>query len=65
MLIHEYLSESAGRSPTKEALQCGTARFSYGEIDEQAERFAGFLWRSGVRKGDRVAIYLENGPEGS
>ena len=38
-------------------------RFTYGELAKEVERFAGVLRDLGVRKGDRVAIYLPMIPE--
>ncbi len=63
MLIHEYLATTAARLPNKEALQCGTLRMSYAEISAKAQAFAGYLVQHGIKKGDRVAVYVDNGPE--
>ena len=63
MLIHEYLTETSARLPGKEALQCGSLRMSYAEVEANVSKFAGFLARHGLHKGDRVVIYLDNGPE--
>ncbi len=38
-------------------------RFTYGELNEQVCRFANVLKSLGVRKGDRVSIYLPKIPE--
>jgi len=38
-------------------------RITYGELHEQVQKFANVLKSSGVKKGDRVAIYMGLGPE--
>lgn len=63
MLVHEYLSQSAQRFPDKVALVCGTSRFNYRSLASSASSFAGYLHSSGLAKGDRVAVYLENSCE--
>ena len=39
------------------------AKFSYRELDEASDRFATYLHRQGVNKGDRVAIFMANCPQ--
>jgi amino acid adenylation domain-containing protein len=63
MLVQEFLEASAQRRPDKVALVCGAARFSYAQLDLMANRLALALRARGVRRGDRVAIYLRNRPE--
>ncbi|HTO93627.1 MAG TPA: AMP-binding protein [Bacteroidota bacterium] len=63
MLLHEYLSRSARLTPDKVALVCGAARSTYKEIATAASSFAGFLVASGLRKGERVAIYIDSSPQ--
>ncbi len=60
MLVQEFLEASAQRRPDKVALVCGAARFSYAQLDLMANRLALALRARGVRRGDRVAIYLCN-----
>lgn len=45
------------------ALVHGGGALSFAELDERARRFAAFLGRSGVARGDRVAVLLPNLPE--
>ncbi len=40
-----------------------SAEWSYAEFVRDAERVAAGLWRSGVRRGDRVLIHMNNCPE--
>ena len=63
MLVEEFLEESARLHPGKTALVCGERRLTYGEIDEASNRLAHALVEQGVRRGDRVAIQLENSVE--
>lgn len=63
MLVDHFLSASASRWPDKVALVCASRRLTYREIDQSASRLAGALQQLGVRRGDRVATYLENSVE--
>lgn len=63
MQVEEFLEHSAARFPDKPALVCADRRVTYREIEQQANRLAHALLRSGVERGDRVAIYLENSVE--
>lgn len=49
--------------PEREALVCGSRRFTYGELDREANRLAHFLVASGVKPGEHVGMYLYNGHE--
>jgi long-chain acyl-CoA synthetase len=63
MLVHEFLSRSAARLPGKVALVCDDWRVTFAELDEMTDRLANALVEHGVRRGDRVAIYLPNSVE--
>ncbi len=60
MLLQSYLEHSAGRWPDKTALVCDGLRLSYAELEMAANRLAHALAAYGVRRGDRVAIHLDN-----
>ena len=60
MLVQETLQNSAARYPDKEALICGNERLTYADVDAMANRLANTMLAHGVRRGDRVAIYLPN-----
>jgi long-chain acyl-CoA synthetase len=60
MLVQDFLHHSAQRLPDKVALVCDGQRLTYAEIDLMANRLANALIGHGVRRGDRVAIYLNN-----
>jgi len=61
--VEHFLEDSARRTPGKTALVCGGRRLTYEDIDALANRLARGLIESGVKRGDRVAIYLENSVE--
>lgn len=60
MLVHDFLSESAQARPDKVALICDGSRLTYGELDRLTNQLANALRDLGLRRGDRVAIYLPN-----
>ncbi len=55
LLSHEHSARAA--------VVDGTQRVSYGELLQRVKRLAAALQHRGVRKGDRVAIYLERSVE--
>jgi long-chain acyl-CoA synthetase len=61
--VEQLLEASAERTPDKTALVSGGRRLTYADLDDLSGRFASGLSRLGVRRGDRVVIQLENGPE--
>ena len=63
MLLQSVLENSARRTPQKIALVCRGERLSYGEIDRKANRVAALLRSQGIRRGDRVALFLDNSIE--
>lgn len=60
MLVQHFLEHSADRLPTKVCLVCDDRRFTYAQIEQQANRLAHALIAYGVRRGDRVMLYLPN-----
>lgn len=61
--LFEYLRENARRFPNKIALIYYGKEIKYKELDELSDRFANYLARSGVKKGDRVALFMQNCPQ--
>ncbi|MCL6612135.1 MAG: AMP-binding protein [Peptococcaceae bacterium] len=60
--LFEFLETSARRYPENTALIYYGRRISYRELLDSVERLAAALHRMGVKKGDRVALYLQNTP---
>ena len=63
VLVHEFLSRSAERLPEKVAVICREERWTYRALDLASDRAAAFFRSRGVRKGGRVAIFLDNSVE--
>ena len=59
-LVHQYLSETAGRDPSRTALIAGDVRRSFAELDRESDAIACALQSAGIARGDRVAVMLEN-----
>ena len=57
-LLHELVTASAERYPEAEALVDPRKRVTYGDLESTVRRAATGLVEIGVRRGDRVAIYL-------
>jgi fatty-acyl-CoA synthase len=56
------LAAIAGRFPDREALVATDRRLTYAEMLREAQRFARALLALGVRKDDKVALWLPNRP---
>jgi len=63
MRVEEFLELSAERFPDKCALICGDRRLTYGEIEEKCNHLAHAMLAEGVKRGDRVAVCLDNSVE--
>jgi fatty-acyl-CoA synthase len=58
------LEVSATRFPNKTCINFYESVLTFSAVRREAERLAGFLSQAcGVRRGDRVAIYLQNSPQ--
>ncbi len=62
-LVNHFLEHSAGRLPDKTALVHQDKRLTYAEIDSMANGLAAVLADSGIERGDRVAIFMDNSIE--
>lgn len=62
-LVQQFLEESADRLPDKICLVADGQRLTYDEVERQANRVAHALRDHGVKRGDRVILYLPNSAE--
>jgi len=60
--LYEFLRISAQKYPDKTALIYFDGKMTYKELDVLTDRFAAALADLGVKKGDRVALFLPNTP---
>ncbi|WP_220182734.1 amino acid adenylation domain-containing protein [Sphaerisporangium album] len=58
-MLHELVRDSARRTPLAPAVVAPDATLTYGELDAGADRVARALAALGVRRGDRVALWLD------
>ena len=61
--LQEILHKSATEFPQKTALSYGGRETSYAQLELLSNQFANSLVKLGVKKGDRVAIFLPNIPQ--
>jgi long-chain acyl-CoA synthetase len=61
--LHEYLRQHAREKPNKEAILYYGKSISYKELDDLSDSLAHFLHHQGIRKGDKVALFLPNCPQ--
>jgi long-chain acyl-CoA synthetase len=61
--LHELLEKTAKEHPAATAIFFRNEEIDYAELDAQSDKFASALAFLGVRKGDRVAVFLPNIPQ--
>lgn len=61
--IFRFLEDSARKYPQNLALHFMGKEITYSQLSELVDRFAAGLARLGVKKGDRVALFLPNCPQ--
>ena len=59
-IYFDLLRERARHTPTELAVICGQRQVAYGELESRACKVAAGLRRIGVRRGDRVALLINN-----
>ena len=59
-LLHETLLRSAEAAPDKTAIVAGSTRLTYADFLDRALRFAAVAQELGLRRGDRVVLYMDN-----
>ncbi len=63
MRVERFLAQSAQRFPSKTALIAGAVRLTYAELDAQTNALAAALQRLGVKRNDRVLVFMDNAAE--
>src|ERR671933_3084440 len=58
-LLPQLLMLNAARAPERDAVFFQDRRLTYAELDAQSNRLARLLAAQGVRRGDRVGLYLQ------
>jgi len=61
--VADAFAESVARAPRHPALVFGDQELSYGELDRASNRVARWAQAQGLRRGDVVALLMENRPE--
>jgi long-chain acyl-CoA synthetase len=61
--LHEYLRQHAREQPDKPAYLWYGQAITYAELDRASDAFAARLAQVGVRKGEPVALYMNNCPQ--
>ena len=61
-LLPRLLARAAERHPARDAVVMDGARLSYESLETASNRFARSLIAHGVRRGDRVALWLPKSP---
>lgn len=63
MFLIDYLANHARQAPDKPVVIHGNRRLTYAELDSRSSGLAALLRETGVVKGDRVVLFMENSPE--
>ncbi|MEZ0396908.1 MAG: long-chain fatty acid--CoA ligase [Anaerolineales bacterium] len=61
--VHHFLDQAARRCPQRTCLIFGDETLTYRQVAEQTDRIAAALLNLGVRRGERVGIFMPNCPE--
>jgi len=62
--VYANLARGAAEHPDRAAIHYYGTDLSYGQLKREVDALAGYLQaRCGVRKGDRVLLYLQNSPQ--
>lgn len=61
--LGELLSDSAQKYPNRIAIVFGRKKITYRALNNQANHIAAGLLKLGIKKGNKIAIFLDNCPE--
>lgn len=59
-LVRDFLENSSDRLPDKVCLICEGQQLTYQQVEEKANQLANRLIELGIKRGDRVALFLPN-----
>src|SRR5882672_3307388 len=62
-VLHELFERRAAQCPESIALECGSSRLTYAEVERRANQLAQFLRDNGVMPGDCVGLLLPRSME--
>lgn len=62
-VLHRLIEDVAAHRPDAPAVLDGERRVTYGELNARANQLAHLLQQLGVRRGDRIGLYLEKSVE--
>jgi fatty-acyl-CoA synthase len=61
--IVDIVEQRVAQSPDNPALFCQDQMLTYAQMDARASRYANWAIRTGIKRGDRVALLMENRPD--
>ena len=61
--LHEFLRDQARLNPKKPAIIFYGAEITFRELDRRTDQLAAALGSMGLKKGGRVALFMENSPQ--
>jgi len=61
--VHQFLADSFRKYPNHIALYFYGTEFTYAELESLTNKLANSLVRLGIKKSDRVALYMDNCPQ--
>jgi len=60
MLLYEILDKQVDENPDKRAVICGTESCTYSQLFDRMNLWAETLLSLGIKRGDRVALFMKN-----
>jgi long-chain acyl-CoA synthetase len=61
--VHQFLNDTAAKYPDNTALIFFNNKLTYRQLNTLVDKFAAGLQQLGLKKGDRVAVYMPNCPQ--
>ena len=61
--FYELIEKQSEKRGGKVALFDGDTKITYSDIHRQTDAIAAFLFKAGIQKGDKIALFLRNSPE--